>query len=230
MRPLMARRRRSLEQAGSPAAAARGTRKLRPSSPPVSQASCEARTAKARRDRQRDHGEEDRAHAQREQPDDEREQRRASGSAIASAERDRGPASARGIERDADAVAADAEEHRVGERDDAGIAEQQVVARHQHDEEADLRRGIRATASPGNRNGASASAEEDRRSARRQGPGCAADRRRAAASAGHRSPPDRGRAPATAGSAPSAGCWRRARASARGSRCSWPSAPPAARR
>jgi hypothetical protein len=61
------------------------------------------------------------------------------------------------VEREPDAVGADAEEHRVGEGDDAGVAEQQIVARHQHDEDqilaADVER-LRA----GNRNGASASA------------------------------------------------------------------------
>ena len=41
--------------------------------------------------------------------------------------------------RHGDAIPADAVEHGVGE-DDAGVAEQQVVARHQHDEHADLRR------------------------------------------------------------------------------------------
>ena len=46
------------------------------------------------------------------------------------------------LERDGDAVGAHAEEHGVGERDDAGVAEQQVVARHQRDEDADARRRI----------------------------------------------------------------------------------------
>ncbi len=37
-----------------------------------------------------------------------------------------------------DAVGADAKEHRVGKADDAGVAQQQVVAGHQHDEDQDL--------------------------------------------------------------------------------------------
>jgi hypothetical protein len=44
----------------------------------------------------------------------------------------------------------------MGERDDPGIAEQQVVARHQHDEDADFCRRFQRRV-PGNRNGAKAS-------------------------------------------------------------------------
>jgi hypothetical protein len=50
------------------------------------------------------------------------------------------PARAEPRARDRDAVGADAEEHRVREADDAGVAEQQVEARDQHDEDDDLRR------------------------------------------------------------------------------------------
>ena len=45
--------------------------------------------------------------------------------------------------RDPHAVAAEAEEHGMGEGDDAGVAEQQVVARHQHDKDAHLGRRLR---------------------------------------------------------------------------------------
>ncbi len=48
------------------------------------------------------------------------------------------------LQRDGDPVAADAEEHRVGEGDDPRIAEEQVVACDQRDEHADLRGGARA--------------------------------------------------------------------------------------
>jgi hypothetical protein len=50
----------------------------------------------------------------------------------------RRPGGAEVVERDGDAVAADAEKHGVGEGDDPGIPEQQVVARHEQDEDADL--------------------------------------------------------------------------------------------
>ena len=120
-----------------PGRSSSGTRKLRPSSPPVSQESCEASTAKAdatasvimakkivctrsenspitsaskRGERQRD-----------EEP-----------------EPDRVPARAHRVQRDGDAVAADAVEHSVGERHHAGVAEQQVVGGGQRDEDADL--------------------------------------------------------------------------------------------
>ena len=58
------------------------------------------------------------------------------------AEGDRAPADLEARQRDRDAVAADAEEHGVRERHDAGVAEQQVVARHQQHEDADLGRDV----------------------------------------------------------------------------------------
>ena len=45
-----------------------------------------------------------------------------------------------GVQGDGDAVGADAEEHRMGEGDDAGVAQHDVVARGQHDEDADALR------------------------------------------------------------------------------------------
>src|SRR5918997_1022363 len=87
----------------------------RPSSPPVTVESWEARTATAE----------------------------ATASVIiekkiALTRRDRRPMAAAG--------AADAEEHGVGEGHDARITEQQVVARHKHDEDADLRGGAQGLA------------------------------------------------------------------------------------
>ncbi len=87
--------------------------------------------------RQRDHCKEDRLHPQREQPDAEREKRRQR-QADHKTGGDRGPAWSHGIERDGDRVAADAVEHRVGERHRAGVAEQQVVGGDKGRENADL--------------------------------------------------------------------------------------------
>ena len=75
-------------------------------------------------DRQRHHGEEDRLHAQREQPDRRaRAAPRATSPAAAPSTID-APAWPEPIEREPDAIGADAEEHHMRERDDAGIAEQ----------------------------------------------------------------------------------------------------------
>ncbi len=87
--------------------------------------------------RERDHGEEDRAHAQREQADGEGNGERQS-EGRERTEGERAPARAHLRHGDADAIAADAEEHGVGERDDPGVAEQQVIARHQEHEHRDL--------------------------------------------------------------------------------------------
>ena len=59
-------------------------------------------------------------------------------SPAAIARRDRVPAGAQARQRDGHAIGADAEEHGVGEGHDAGVAQQQVEARRQHDEDADL--------------------------------------------------------------------------------------------
>ena len=90
---------------------------------------------------QRHHGKEDGAHAQREQADEQR-QRDARHQRDGEARQRRGPGRAPAVEREPDAVAAEAVEHGVGERDDAGVAEQQIVARHQHDEDAHLGRRV----------------------------------------------------------------------------------------
>ena len=45
-------------------------------------------------------------------------------------------------ESDRRAIGADAEEHRMGEGDDAGVADEQIIARHHHDEDGDTRRGL----------------------------------------------------------------------------------------
>ena len=94
-----------------------------------------------RGDGQRHHGEEDGPHAQREQADQQR-QRDARDQRDGEARQRRCPGRAPAVEREPDAVAAEPVEHGVGERDDAGIAEQQVVARHQHDEDAHLGGGV----------------------------------------------------------------------------------------
>jgi hypothetical protein len=108
--------------------------------------SCAARMAKAEdgeggSDRQRHHGEEDGAYPEREQTDEQR-QHDPGNKRDGEARERRGPRGTPAVERKADTVAADAIEHGVGEGDDAGVAEQQVVARHQHDEDADLGRRV----------------------------------------------------------------------------------------
>ena len=153
--------------------------------------------------RERDHGEEDRAHAQREQADHQRQQRPS-----ASAERraePRSPSSSGPIACSAmrDAIGADAEEHGVGEGDDAGVAEQQVVARRQHDEDADLAPPRSSDCAPGNRNGATARPTSDDRRApatrmRLRGRSSERSRRSIVSALRHA---DRGPAAATAGSA-----------------------------
>jgi len=87
--------------------------------------------------RKRDHGEEDRPHPQAEQADAERDRGRQQQRECA-AGNEAAPARAPVHRRKADAVAADAEEHGVREGHDSGVAEQQVVARHQEHEHADL--------------------------------------------------------------------------------------------
>ena len=56
------------------------------------------------------------------------------------AEQHRVPADPELRQRDGHAIGADAEEHGVREGDDAGIAQHDVVARGEHDEDADARR------------------------------------------------------------------------------------------
>ena len=87
---------------------------------------------------QRDHGVEDGAHAQACQPDQQREGQRHR-QAAGGAGQHRGPARFQPHAGDGHAIGADAEEHGV-RADDAGIAQQQVVAGHQHDEHQDLGR------------------------------------------------------------------------------------------
>ena len=53
-------------------------------------------------------------------------------------ERERAPARAQRVQHEANAVSADAEEHHVRERHDAGIAEQEVVGRDEQDHHAGL--------------------------------------------------------------------------------------------
>ena len=57
-------------------------------------------------------------------------------------QRQRAPAWPKTIERDRHAIGADAEEHHMGERHDAGIAEQQIVRGDEKREDADVRRDI----------------------------------------------------------------------------------------
>ena len=61
---------------------------------------------------------------------------------VVNADRDRVPAWPQARERDRHAIGADAEEHGVGEGNDAGVAQQQVETRRQHDEDADLGRDV----------------------------------------------------------------------------------------
>ena len=90
-----------------------------------------------RRDGERDHGEEDRAHAQAEQADQsDSTSETASAQAMPSASA--GQVGPMRVRRDGDAVGADAEEHGVREADDAGVAEQQVEARDEDDEDDHL--------------------------------------------------------------------------------------------
>jgi hypothetical protein len=116
-----------------------GFLKLRPSSPPVMSLSCEARVWNAAGHRQRDHRVEDRLHAQREQADHQR-QHSDSRSAAPRPHEHRREALAQARAGDRHAVGADAEEHGVREADDAGVAQQQVVAGHQQDEDQHLGR------------------------------------------------------------------------------------------
>ena len=125
---------------------------------------------------------------------------------------------------DRDAVGADAEEHRVREADDAGVAEQQVEARRQDDEDDDLGGDVE-------RLGAGEDERRQRQARRRSRPAASASQRlrgrscesrrfsmRTASAVGHR---DRGPAAATAAPRPSGRCSRTSPASARGSRRSW---------
>ena len=124
-----------------PGRSSSGTRKLRPSSPPVSHESCEASTAKADATASVIMAKKIVCTRSENSPITEREQRRER-QRDDEPERDRVPARAERIERDRNAVAADAVEHRVRERDHAGVAEQQVVGRRERDEDADLGRDI----------------------------------------------------------------------------------------
>ncbi len=92
-------------------------------------------------DRQRHHGEEDRLHAQREEADRQRQRERQDEGAD-EPERQRPPARAEPVERQPDAIGADAEEHHVGEGHDAGVAEQDVVGGDQQDHDAGLGRRV----------------------------------------------------------------------------------------
>ena len=58
--------------------------------------------------------------------------------ATTSPARQRAPARAEPVEREAHPIGADAEEHHMGEGHDPGIAEQDVVGRHQQDHHAGL--------------------------------------------------------------------------------------------
>ena len=53
-------------------------------------------------------------------------------------ERQRAPARAQPVERKADAIGADAEEHHMRERHDAGIAKQQIIGGDEQDHHAGL--------------------------------------------------------------------------------------------
>ena len=83
---------RLVDELRSRATAPRARLKVRPSSPPVKSDSCEASVWNADGDRERDHREEDRAHAQAEQADHAAPARSDSASARGDAERDARPA------------------------------------------------------------------------------------------------------------------------------------------
>ena len=215
-----------------PGESSSGSRKVMPSSPPVRSDSCDARMAKNDaiasviiakkivRTRKREQPDRQRQH--------ERQRQRAGGTEPPCC-----PSSARAGHGERDAVAADAEEHGVGERDDAGIAEQQVVRCDQQDEHADLGGDVERPRAR-EKEGRQREAEQDGEQAQAEQRGCAVRRRTAGAGARPAViiawPPDRVRPAATAAPASSAGWSSRARPSARGSRRSCWSAPPAARR
>ncbi|MCY1303847.1 hypothetical protein D9M70_535730 [compost metagenome] len=90
------------------------------------------------RDRKRDHGVEDGAHAQAGQADQQGEGQRYRQAGSGACEYGR-PPRLQAYAGDGNAISADPEEHRVGEADDAGIAQQQVIAGHQHHEHQNLR-------------------------------------------------------------------------------------------
>ena len=127
------------------AAARVGHLKLRPSSPPVKSRQLRGQRLEGRGHGQRDHRVEDRLHAQAEQADQQRQQPATAASA-APARRPPRQARAQARAGDRDAVGADAEEHGVREADDAGVAQQQVEAGHQHDEDQHLRRHVQRLA------------------------------------------------------------------------------------
>ena len=123
-----------------------GTRNERPSSPPVMSESCAARMAKAEATASVTMAKK-MARTRSENRPIEEGQRDAGDERDGQARQRRGPGRAPAVERQPHAVAAEPVEHGVGEGDDAGVAEQQVVARHQHDEHAHLGRrvdGLRA--------------------------------------------------------------------------------------
>jgi hypothetical protein len=95
-------------------------------------------------DGQRDHGEENRPYAQGEQADAQREDG-GQDHRDQQAHRHRGPGRSHLGRRDADPVGTDAEEHGVGEGNDAGIAQHQVVTGRQHDEHRDLGADVHGT-------------------------------------------------------------------------------------
>ncbi|MNT38869.1 hypothetical protein D3C72_1750790 [compost metagenome] len=89
-------------------------------------------------DGQRDHGVEDGAHAQAGQADQQGKGQR-DGQSPRHASKYRGPGRSHPHAGDRHAVRADPEEHGVREADDAGVAQQQVIAGDENDEHQDLR-------------------------------------------------------------------------------------------
>src|ERR1700680_1510871 len=114
-----------------------GTRKARPSCPPVSQLSCDARIANALATASVIIAKKIARTRSENRP---MRNANATASTMPSMVPARGEphAGSQAEKRKPRPIAADAEEHGVGERHDARIAEQQVVACREHDEVADL--------------------------------------------------------------------------------------------
>ena len=124
-----------------------GTRNERPSSPPVMSESCAARMAKAEATASVTMAKKMARTLSEKRPIEESE-RDAGDQGDGQARQRRGPGRAPAVEREPHAVAAEAVEHGVGEGDDAGVAEEKVVARHQHDKDAHLGRRVDGLRSP----------------------------------------------------------------------------------
>ena len=103
---------------------------------------------------------------------------------------ERAPARAQRVEHEANAVGADAEEHHMRERDDAGIAEQQIIGRGEQDHHAGLGGDVERLGA-GEQERRQRQSEDDERRAGSAAPARAADRRRGCSSPADRVEPAR---------------------------------------